>query len=456
MKVLRALVIGLICTIWSACSSIDSESLSYKPLDKVVQTKQINMIGHWHGEGDRQKFVEDIIRVYEFKNQDVVINMKFPEEVYFDKEDRNGHIDFISNNIIENDNSWDILMINGLSTRIGERVTDPDWARNNLVDFMQYQEFKSNTEPGLITEQALKPWKGVAPGPFLEGQYYSLWVNKKVADKLGINVKQFGMTVDDFILYVKAVYDYNKSNPDTYIAPLYESYTWKTIDLLGLMMYASLLDAPENFFNFEMTNKRISAWGKTLDAFEELAPYNLLHKDWESMEWTSTQDIMLKDECLFYLNGSWMYNIWKGIDDEKVLDCMPTEFPGFKKQVVFPSTHLIPWCVPQNAKNKEEAIDFLLAINKPEVAEMWSRYTKCPTGITGNLSASNFGGDQYEVFSSYIKDEFGANTFNYYGSSKWVLDNAHANTGLRLSEVLTGRLTAEQAMAEIKRDIGWN
>jgi ABC-type glycerol-3-phosphate transport system substrate-binding protein len=77
-------------------------------------------------------------------------------------------------------------------------------------------------------------WNGMIPGPYLEGQYWALWFNKKVAEKVGIEIKQFGMTFDDFAGYLKAIYQYNQSNPDDYVIPLYESYVWETTMLLAL------------------------------------------------------------------------------------------------------------------------------------------------------------------------------------------------------------------------------
>ena len=149
-----------------------------------------------------------------------------------------------------------------------------------------------------------------------------------------------------------------------------------------------------------------------------------------------------------------MYNIWKGIDERLVLNCMPAELPGFKPHVIYPAAYQVTWGVPKNAPHKDEAVNFLLAMNKPEIAEMWSRYTKCPTGIKGNLASTNFGGDQFENFANYIQTNFGTNIYRYYESASWVLDKEHSNNSLYFREVIEGKMTANEAMRRIRTSIG--
>lgn len=347
-------------------------------------------------------------------------------------------------------------MLNGENDQVSGYVNESNWSNKFLVDFNQIEEFRAGTVPELLTEQSRAYWNGIIPGPFVEGQYWALWTNKKVANKLGVDVQQTGMTPEYFLECIKAVYDYNQKNPESYIAPIFESYTWNTLDLLGLMLYSSQLNSFEDFNQDKVSNYKLKAWEKTLKFAEEASKYKPIYKDMATAEWVENQAIMTNGECLFYVNGSWMYNIWKGIDEKEVLNCVPCEFPGFKKHVVYPATYIATWGVPKMAKNKKEAIEFLLAMNKPDVAETWSRYTKCPTGIKGNLATSNFGHDQYGIFTNYITSTFEGKTFAYFSSPAWVVGKESGYVNLYFFDVLHGEITAAEAMKQIRRSLKLN
>jgi len=436
------------------CSRIGESDTKSKAIEKPNQTTTINVIGHWLNEGKREAFVRNFAREYEFQNQNVKVNLKFPEEIYYNNLDRTSNQKFIAKTIQEGLTDWDILRINGEFDEVTQICGDPDWAKKYLVDFSEIPEFREGTIPELLTDEARAKWNGIIPGPWVEGQFWALWCNNKVAEKVGIEVKQFGMTFDDFAGYLKAVDQYNKRFPDKYITPVFESFVWETTMAIAINLYASLLDSREEFFASEITEKRLLAWEKTLEGMELISKFQPLNPKWTETEWTNTTGSLLNEECLFYVNGSWMYNIWMGIDEQKTMNCMPAELPSFGSFKTYPGAYQITWGVLKNAPNRDEAVKFLLAMNKPEVAETWGRFTKCPTGIKGKLSNVTFGGDQFENFSKYIQTHFGTNTYRYYASSAWVLDDSHATTPIFYTEVITGKMTAKAAMEKIRSSIG--
>ncbi|MFA9392113.1 MAG: extracellular solute-binding protein [Prolixibacteraceae bacterium] len=436
------------------CNRYQYIDIKSNQLNIVKQTKTINMIGHWKGEGDREKFVTNTVLDYGFKNQEIKINLKFPEEVYFDNLNREkSEVNFLLNMITQDSIDWDIIKLNDLYQPISEALNDPNWPKKYLVDFSEYPEFREGSLPETLSDETKAEWNGIIPGPYIEGQYWALWYNKKVAEKLGIEIKQFGMTFNDFAGYLKACNDYNLQHSEDKIIPLYESYVWETTNIIPLMLFASLLDNKEEFVSKKITQKRLDAWGKTLEAMEQIAPYHPVDPSWKTTEWSSTQKMMLDGECLFYINGSWMYNIWKGIDEQKVLDCVPAEFPCFQPHKYYPAGYQLTWAVPKNARNKDEAVKLLLSMTKPATAEIWGRYTKCPTGIKGNLSNAALGTDQFEVYSNYIQQNFGKNHFKYSYNSTWVLNDKNAELNLRYREVMDGEMTAPEAMKMIKREV---
>jgi len=132
---------------------------------------------------------------------------------------------------------------------------------------------------------------------------------------------------------------------------------------------------------------------------------------------------------------------------------MPAEFPSFKTPPVFPGGYQVTWGVLKNAPHREEAVKFLLAMNKPSMSEMWVRYTKCPTGIKGNLTGVSFGKDQFENFSFHIQDTYKTNTYRYYESSAWILNNKFENTKVFYTEVIQGKMTAADAYSQIRKNI---
>ena len=111
------------------------------------------------------------------------------------------------------------------------------------------------------------------------------------------------------------------------------------------------------------------------------------------------------------------------------------------------------WAVPKNAPHKEEAIKFLLSLNKPSFSEMWVRYTKCPTGVTGNLTDVEFGTDKIENFSSYIQETYGIHTYLQEDNYSKALGLKNIKVPGYVHEVLMGELTADEAMRKIRSQL---
>ncbi|HPR30707.1 MAG TPA: ABC transporter substrate-binding protein [Prolixibacteraceae bacterium] len=444
----------LIILMLSACSGHENSSLNNRPLPPSPKTTTINFIGHWLNEGKREALVRNFAREYEFQNQHIRVNLKFPEDIYYTREDLQSNQKFVAGILKEENPEWDIVRVNGEYKEIWQQTGDPDWPRKYLVDFSEIEEFREGTLPELLSPSAKESWNGIVPGPSIEGQFWALWCNRKVAEKLGITIKQYGMTVDDFKNYLATVYRHNQQHPNEYITPVYESVDWPTTMAIGVQMYASLLPDQTELFKKRITPQRLNAWEKTLQTLEELSQYQPCNPRWKEVHWANTTASLLNGECLFYVNGSWMFNIWQGLDASKVMDCMPVEFPGFSKLRVYPGGYMVTWAVLKNAPHKEEAIRFLLAMNKPSMAEMWVRTTKCPSGIKGNLTGVSFGNDHFEDFSYYIQNQYSGNTYRYYETSSWVLNTEHEETPIYFFDVFNGQMSAREAMQRIRRSIG--
>jgi hypothetical protein len=275
----------IVLLILSNCSGNESSFTNSKTLSDQSSKTTVNFIGHWYGEGLREDLVRNISREYEFENQQVRVNMKFPEEVYYTRDDYYSNQKFVSKIIYEEKPAWDIIRINGQYNEVVQITGDRDWPRKCLVDFSQIEEFRNGIIPELLSEKTKALWNGIIPGPFIEGQYWTLWANKKVAQKVGIEVKQIGMTIDDFLGYLKAVNTYNISHPNEKITSFFNCNDWPTIITLGVQLFASDFDNPDEFMNAEFSSKRLDAWEKTLQAVEQMAQYKPLNQNWRNLKW---------------------------------------------------------------------------------------------------------------------------------------------------------------------------
>jgi len=151
-----------------------------------------------------------------------------------------------------------------------------------------------------------------------------------------------------------------------------------------------------------------------------------------------------------------MYNIWEDKDNIKVKNIFPSELPTFNTVNLYPTAYFATWAVLKKSPNRDEAIDFLLALNQPEIADSWVQYTKSPTGIKGRMSDANFGTDAFEAFTNYIGNNYSENNYNFSEElSMYIIgENSTANTYYK--EVIEGKITADEAMRLIRENINLN
>jgi len=436
----------------NACTEKATTKKHLMLLDNELSKPQVNFIGQWMGEGKREEILRSFVREYSFLNQDVNINLKFPEEIGYDRYNQTSTLNYTQKLLQQSVPDFDVVLINDDVDGIAKHIGDDDWAKKYLVDFSDYRELAENTIPEIDLEKVKKRWGGIIPGPFLEGQYWALWTNKNVTKKLGIEVKQQGMTVDEFLSYLKIVDEYNKTNSD-HITPFQEAGDWGTAFTIAINIYLSEMGNKEDIFTEKITEKKLNAWFKTLEVLEQCASYHMIEDDWTTVAWADIKNNLLNEQCLFYSNGSWMYNTWVEVDAEKVNNCVPNEYPSYGSLPMYPSGYPIMWGVLKNSPNKEQAIKFLLAMNQPSMAELWVRNTKSPTGIKGNLADVSFGGDQFEKFSYQLKTTYGTNTYKNQENSSMIFNQKYSNEPNYFMEVLTGKLTAVEAMKRIRSNV---
>jgi ABC-type glycerol-3-phosphate transport system substrate-binding protein len=438
-----------------ACTSDRSagpREMSTKTLPSMQATKQLNVVGHWLHEGKRENLIRDLANEYEFLNQDCKVTFVFPENIYWDRSKPGCELEFIAKVITSDKPEWDVIRKINDNSEQAQYMKDPFWAKKYLVDFSEIQEFRDNTIPELLTDSVKQQWQGIIPGPFLEGFNWAIWYNQSFAKELGLNIKQFGMTYEDLLGYVKTINAYNKSH-NTNIIPIQDCTDWSTRNVITQMLYLSEIGNMAECKKDNFNERKLNALKKALQAQEELSKYDAYPKTSQNLIWNKTQDYPLRQKSFFYVNATWMYNIWQMIDSSEVNNMIPAELPVFKPIDFYFGGYFVTWAVPKNSPHKEEAIKFLLFMNRPDMADKWSRITKCPTGIKGNMTSVILGKDHFEDFTSYIQKKYGLRKSPWVDDASLILGSSKAGINLHTQEVSTGKMTADDALSEIRKEI---
>src|SRR5271166_1411034 len=107
-----------------ACNGHQNKELSGKEINPPKDVTPINWIGNWLNEGDKEILMREEANEYEFLNQNIKINLKFPEEVYGAAGDQEQL--FIESQVKKPVADWDIIR---------DKFIDPVFAEKYFVDF---------------------------------------------------------------------------------------------------------------------------------------------------------------------------------------------------------------------------------------------------------------------------------------------------------------------------------
>jgi ABC-type glycerol-3-phosphate transport system substrate-binding protein len=396
------------------------------------QVTQLNFIGHWYSEGERKNLIESVVREFEYNNQDIKINIKYPEEVYNGENTK--EIQFIIDQIKKPVADWDILRIKEHYGAIARILNDPNWGKKYLVDFNTVPGFVNFHKSFIMSKTFREQNSGILLGPLVEGFYWAMFVNTDVAKKIGVEVKQYGMTFDDLLAYSKAVYDYNKTHK-THIAAIFEDAGWISTETMFKNLCYSALSGYNEIVEPKLTTNKINAIEKGYKALEELSKYKPIIGTRKNIVWGRDNDFPLKDSCLFFVNGSWMYNIWTKKNKTDIKKMIPCELPVFKKYDSYISGYTSNWTIPKNAPHKEQAIKLMMYWCRPEISELWVRYTRCPSGVKGNITSAEFGTDPFESFLYTIENTYNGNKI-HHNEIKYLFGEINFNLPLRVIKVV--------------------
>jgi hypothetical protein len=431
----------------------------------TVETKMINMIGHWKGEDLRENFVTETIKEFETRNPNINVNLKWNLDFPGGRE---GALQATINQFKTGKIDWDIIWLEPFYYQeIATGLNDQNWAKDYLVDFETVPGFNDTQKSFILSDpQYRNQMNGLITGPYIEGFYQPFFYNKELTDKMGITIKDSGMTFDDLLSYFKQVDDYNKKN-GTNIPILYDSGDYKG----GIGYASSVWNIFQSLFRSEFSNladvkdlnpsdQKMAAVKKVLGSLQELSQYNPMIPGWKDLAWFDTRYYVLEDKAVFTACGaSWMYSHWHGIDAVKTFKMVPVEMPVYQPVDHYMGGYNPMFAVAKDSPNRDEAVKLLSSFSTPNEAEKWVRYTKNPSGIKGNLSTpgdSSVKPDQYDNFITDIANKYGGNIFDDK-TVDYVLGAKYKGLSLAfnmiLGQVMDGKLTADKAYSEIVKDM---
>lgn len=455
------------------CSFYDQRHYDTQELKTIVKTIQlhggvkktpekvneINWIGYWKDEGKRKVLIHKVCDEFNFLHQDVQVNMQFPEDIseiqnidapYFEQIPR-----YVAKMIKEDNIKWDVIPIIGAAySLIGELLNDPDWGHKYLVDFRNVPGFDETQKEFILNDpKYMKDSNGIYIGPCIEGFYYAIFYNQEVADSIKLDIKHFNMTFDDLLYYIKKVAEYNKQQGKNY-AVFHDSGDWITIEILFQHLFKSAINFSSGYtIPAYFTQKNKQGLMKTLKAFQEMGKYGPLIESAETYSWDNSKGVVLDNKALFYINGSWMYNNWEVIDEEKVKKMIPAELPAFKTINYYMGGYSPNFAVLKNSPNKDLAIELLMHWTNKDFVQDWIRYAKSPSGTYGYMDAKGFGGDVHEVFVNTISEKYGNNIGYYDTDLNYIFGRNNTVPYKKFCKYLHALLRREKTAQEVFNEL---
>lgn len=406
----------------------------------------INWIGTWQNRESKKRLVNSVIREFEIQHQDLNFFIKYQEEFCGGCKDARVIIqDTIIRMINQNRYPWDIIPLTAkYYADIARILNDDEWGKKYLVNFEEFDWFKnSHIKQVFEVSQYRDDMGGIFTGPLIEGRNYGLWYNTETAKKLGIQIKNFGMTFDDFLGYCKAVQKYNQNTKEKITFMSSNKINEQITDILGSLILSELSEFKSQL---PPRNIALAAIKKSLLAIEELSKFNAIEKSV-----VADKDFIynLNGTVLFTVQASSWYNQCESEDAQKALLLVPAELPVFKNSARFyRGSFQSVWAVFKNAPHRDQAIELMKYICSNDVAERWLSTTYNPTGLKVKLNSSDFGQNEIEKFNTYIENKYGENLINF-DLGKLLFNKKTDKTLWDPAKVFQGEMTASECYKKL-------
>lgn len=444
-EAMRELIICLMLMLVWSCDREQVMDMDTKASRQPQYTSSLNWMGHWKDREGKEQLLYLLSREFELLNQDIDVNMKFPQDIFKQASYTNLLYDTVVTMIETNHYTWDIVYIDYSNYQnIANKLQDKEWGKKYLVNFEEYDWFKEIHKPYVFTDPKFRNLTGgQLIGPVVEGIYFTLWYNKKVAEKMGISVNEKDMKFDDFLGYIKTAHDYNKTaSVKTTILlneGIREFFTMSVLSQLG---------------NFDTSRLDLAvskmAVNNTLKEFEKMAAFKPLVKYYNG---TDKDKALLDEEVLFVFTYTYSYNRLAKIDKAKAQNLVPVKIPVFEKSPMYYYGKFQPvWAVFKNAPNKENAVKVMKLLCTNDFAQQWLNLTKNPTALKSRISTSELAQDQFDRFYTQIDKEYGSNVFEI-NLSRTIFGQNNSSVAILPEAVLNGELTADEFYTNIVKKL---
>ncbi len=363
-------------------------------------------MGHWKGEDKREILVHEIRKNYEFLHPGTTVNLRFDVDIegegdYYKMRVAHKIVEMIRTGRIE----WDLVFCDiAVYSHVADLLGDPFWGREHLVDFATVPGFLKSQKAFIVNTPYYKEkMGGMFLGPYIEGIVYCLWYTRQAAEKVGIQVKERGMTVEEFLGYARKLAEYNRRHGTR--IPFLHINSFNRIEGLFEYIFKSQFTDPQFVIEERYDTKKAEAFLATLEIFEQLSRYQpVVNEGWRTLDWVRCERDFLAGHGLFLPGGTWMYSHFRGSSPEHYANGIPVEQPYARQPNGLVGLFAHAFAVMKKSPNREAAIELSMMWAKPETAEKWVEYTRNPTGVRGNFKEPAFERKDMDVYGRFLLD----------------------------------------------------
>lgn len=420
---------------------------------------ELNWVAHWIGEEKREQLVREVAKEFRFIYPDVDLNIEFSKTLANEGKNFKWKSAY---QIVEMINSGDITadvvyLDNFVYSHVAELLNDPYWGEKHLVDVSDLPWFRESQKDFILSSPYYREQTGgLLVGPYIEGFFTFLWQNQETARKVGIEIKDRHMTLDDFFSYAKQLADYNQRHNTS--IPFIKLCSWNRLEILFEYLFKSLCEDPYFAVEAKYHPKKERLFLETLLVFEKLSNYQpVLNADHENLKWDEWIRQYLDGDGLFIVAGSYMYNHFLGIYPEKYEKAIPVEPPIIKYSNGIIGDFITTFAVMKKSPNKDAGLNLLKLWSEPKIADRWVVYTKNPTGLRGHLEtpASDTVNDVYNRYILDMTRNYSHLPMRYFRALTYIFgeNNPVSANELRthLAEILLGKMTAREYYQDVMK-----
>ncbi len=420
---------------------------------------ELNWVAHWIGEEKREQLVTEVAREFRFIYPDINLNIKFAKTLpNAGKNFKWKSAYLIVEMINSGDITADVIYLDAIVyAHVTELLGDPHWGGKHLVDVSDQPWFQQSHKDFILSSLYYREQTGgLLVGPYIEGFFTFLWQNQETARKIGIEIKDRRMTLDDFFSYAKQLAEYNQEHNTS--IPFIKLCSWNRLEILFEYLFKSLCDDPYFAIEAKYHPQKERFFLETLLAFEKLSTYQpVINKDYANLDMDKWIREYLDGDGLFIVAGSYMYSHFLGIYPEKYENAIPVEPPIIKYSNGIVGDFIPTFAVMKNSSNRDAALNLFKLWSEPKIADRWVAYTKNPTGLKGSLQApaSEAGFDVYNRFILGMTRDYSHLPMRYYRALTYIFGEKNPVTPnelrANLAQILLGKMTAREYYDDVMK-----